>query len=283
MTKRNKNCPRIFNNFLYLRRERWTKKEKTKCFILLYIVWRYYEPLKSEEKDEEGSRSIFCHDKHSKLSISSSRRKVKMKRNQSRSSPLREKEQTGTKKNEGVSECRVTGPSTGAALRGWPVYWIPQKFLTTPLFERRPFSPSREISVPRGSSVSLARSSTPPPLSLFLADKNFEIYRLGIPVTESTPSGIEIQLWNFDSDKCIAAILLHCLGACAMWINASLDRLKFREQTSPPSIFYADSYDLHIDWNYNFEIFVYITRWLIELAILFLYFLFLNDTRFVNS
>lgn len=44
------------------------KKEKTKCFILLYIVWRYYEPLKSEEKDEEGSRSIFCHDKHSKLS-----------------------------------------------------------------------------------------------------------------------------------------------------------------------------------------------------------------------
>lgn len=52
----------------------------------------------------------------------------------------------------------------------------------------------------------------PPPLLLFLPDKNFEIYRLGIPVTESTPSGIEIQLWNFDSDK---YILLHCLGGFA--------------------------------------------------------------------
>lgn len=198
-----------------------------------------------------------------------------MKRNQSRSSPLREKEQTGTKKNEGVSECRVTGPSTGAALRGWPVYWIPQKFLTTPLFERRPFSPSREVSVPRGSSVSLARSSTPPPLSLFLADKNFEIYRLGIPVTESTPSGIEIQLWNFDSDKCIAAILLHCLGACAMWINASLDRLKFREQTSPPSSMlirtiyilieiiiskYLYTYSM-INWTCNSISLLFISKW----------------------
>lgn len=93
MTKRSKNCPRIFNNFL------------SRPFIHDGAI----TSLLSEEKDEEGS----FHDNHSKLSIS--HRGVKW-RDEEESEPFiplaGEKEQTGTKKESGSFRVsRYPGPA----------------------------------------------------------------------------------------------------------------------------------------------------------------------------
>lgn len=111
----------------------------------------------------------------------------------------------------------LPGSSTGAALRGWPVYWIPQKFLTTPRFERR-----------QDHSLSTSRSPLPLRCAGFLScfgsfaspapSRKISRYtgsatntchreRLSIGYRDSV---MKLRFWQ------IGAILLHCLGLCAI-------------------------------------------------------------------
>lgn len=270
MTKRSKNCPRIFNNFL------------SRPFIHDGAI----TSLLSEEKDEEGS----FHDNHSKLSISH-RRGVKWRgrwRGIGAVHPPGGRERTNgnEKRIREFQSVALPGPSTGAALRGWPVYWIPQKFLTTPLFERRPFSrsPSREAR----AFFPLARSSTPPlPPSPSFALSPRQKFR-DIPARNTCHR--EHAVGYRDSVMKLRFRQIHRRHSPPL--SRSLrnvdqcDPLQFREQTSLPSIFHGDLYDLHIDWNYNFEIFticiLHMINYKLNLEFYFLNFLFsfVNDFTF---